>query len=54
MTKEEVLKQLDRIADISCYDAERACSEADDAICAFLISLGYEDVVRAFRSIWRY
>jgi len=49
VTKEHVLSELERFAKSS--DTEGAHVDADQILCEFLKSLGYDDVVSAFNRI---
>ena len=50
MTRERAVEKLEELRD-SSYDPERAHSRADDILCDLLETLGYSDVVTAWRSI---
>ena len=49
MTREEAIKQLRQ--DCQSTDTERDHSNADDIICALLITLGYADVVEEWGKV---
>ena len=51
MNEKDVYFKLNIILDKSFRDKEKAHIEADEALCEFLESLGYNDVVRLFRLI---
>ena len=45
MSREEAIKELQRIQEIGSGDPEWAHSAADGIICTLLIDLGYQDVI---------
>lgn len=52
MTKEQTLEALKQLLNES--DLEKAHEQADDALCGFLIGLGYEDVVKEWEKIQKW
>jgi hypothetical protein len=50
MTKDEVIAVLKEIQKSPKYNAEMAHVRADEALCKFLRSLGYDDVVNEWEA----
>lgn len=52
MNKQELIRRaVERLSDVKDFDTERAHSEADETLCDVLTSLGYEEIVEAWRKV---
>lgn len=51
MEREDVVRELEKLAELSKADPESAHAQADEWLCDFLSSRGYGDIVNAYENI---